>query len=215
MGDTDNGRSGYYRTIARALLERRGAPFALSPRDQSAIASWEERRIPLAVVLEGVDRAFEGHRARGRPARSFTLSGCERQVDAAFAQHRDRAAGAGPAAAATGARRDKIDRARREIEAALPALAADDAEIAGLLREALGVLAAPGPDEDALERIDERIEAVLWARATEGDKAAAEAGLRRELRGARPGGPADLVRRQVVRAARDGRRIPRASLFYH
>jgi hypothetical protein len=215
MDAEDNGQSGYYRTIARAFLERRGAPFVLSPKDQAAIGSWEERRIPLCAVLEGIERAFDGFKARGRGAKGFSLSYCERQVDAAFAQHRDRSAGKRSGKAAAGPGPDKKESARREIEKALRALPPDDAEVSRLLREALDALAGPRPDAAALERIDEGIEAVLWARATAAEKAAAEAELNRELRSRRTGGFEVLVRRQVVKAARAGRRIPHVSLFYY
>lgn len=215
MDAEDNGQSGYYRTIARAFLERRGAPFILSPKDQAAIASWEERRIPLRAVLDGIERAFDGLKARGRGARGFSLSHCERQVDAAFAQHRDRSAGKRGGKAAAGPGPDKKTGACREIEKALRALPPDDAEISRLLREALDLLAGQGPDDAELERIDEGIEDVLWDRATAAEKAAAEAELDRELRSRRTGGRDDLVRRQVVKTARAGRRVPHVSLFYY
>jgi hypothetical protein len=212
MDAEDKGQSGYYQTIARAFLERRGAPFFLSPKDQAVVARWEDRRIPLGVVLEGIGRAFDGLVARGRGAKGIALSYCERQVDAAFAQQRDRTAGQreGGAPAPRLSKRDKV---RREIEKALPALA--DPVIAGLLQTALGLLAGPKPDEAALERLDAEVEEILWSRATEEEKAAAEAEFRRDLRGRRPVGLAEIVRRNVVKAARAGLKIPHISFYYH
>lgn len=214
MDAEDKGQSGYYQTIARAFLERRGAPFFLSPKDQAVVAGWEDRRIPLRVVLEGIGRTFDGLISRGRGTKGITMSFCERQVDAAFAQHRDRTAGRRRAATAE-PRLTKQERVRREVEKALPAFSSADPEIAGLLRAALGLLAAPRPDEAALERLDAEVEGILWSRATGEEKTAAEAEVRRELRGRRPGGLADIVRRNVVKAARAGLKIPHISLFYH
>ena len=57
-------QSEYYRRIAKEFLQRRGAPFFLSPRDMAVIAGWEARRVPLAAVLEGIDRAFERSKSR-------------------------------------------------------------------------------------------------------------------------------------------------------
>jgi hypothetical protein len=214
MTDQDKDRSGYYQSIARALLERRGAPFLLSPRDQALIASWETRRIPLRVVLEAIGRTFDEFRSRGRATRGVPLGRCERHVDEAFAQHRDRAAGGrGPAGAA--GKPAKAARVRREIEKALEGPAGGDGDVAALLRQALAALEAPRPDEAVLERIDGDVEELLWGRATAAEKAAAEAEARRELRG-RPRAAVDsAVRRLVVKAARAGRRIPHVSLFYH
>ncbi|HPW17203.1 MAG TPA: hypothetical protein PLP83_02350 [Candidatus Aminicenantes bacterium] len=199
MTEDDKDRRGYYQAIARAFLERRGAPFLLSPRDQALIASWEARRIPLRVVLEGIGRTFDGLRSRGRSARGVPLGRCEKQVDEAFAQHRDRGAGGrGPAAAA--GRPDKAARVRREIEKALEGPAGEDAEVAVLLRRALDVLGAGRPDEAALERTEEDIEELLWVRAAAAEGAAAEDAAGRRL---------------AVRAARAALRVPHVSLFYH
>jgi hypothetical protein len=214
MNAEDRGQSGYYQTIARAFLERRGASFFLSPRDQSVVAGWEEKRIPLRVVLEGIDRTFDGLVARGRGTKGVSLSFCERQVEAAFAQHRDRSAGRRKAAAAEPSS-NKKDKARREIERAVDALASADPEISRLLRTALAALDAAKPDEAALERIDAEVEEILWAGATAADRATAEADVRRELRGRRSEGLAEMVRRKVVKASRAGRRIPPVSLFYY
>lgn len=214
MTDDDKNRSGYYQAIGRAFLERRGAPLLLSPRDQALIASWEAREIPLRVVLEAVGRTFDELRSRGRGMRGVPLTRCERHVEEAFAQHRDRAAGGrrpGGAAAEAG----KAVRIRKEIEKALQGPAAGDADITALLRQALAALEAARPEEAALERVDEAIDEVLWGRATPREKAAAEAEARRELRGRPRSGLDAAVRRLVVKAARAGRRVPHVSLFYH
>lgn len=212
MDTEDKEQSGYYQTIARELLARRGAPFFLSPRDQSTIASWESRRVPLRIVLEGIGRAFDGLKTRGRGTKGVSLAFCDRQVDAALAQHLDRSAGRRSTA---GPRPGKKDRARREVEKGLRCLAPDDRETARLLEAALAVLAAPKPDEAALERIDAEVEDLLWGRATGSEKGAAEAEARKELRGRRPEGLEAMVRRQVIKESRDGRKIPHVSLYYY
>jgi len=215
MTDDDKDRSGYYQSIARAFVERRGAPFLLSPRDQALIAAWEARRIPLRVVLEAIERTFDDLRRRGGPARGVPLSRCERHVDEAFTQHRDRRAG-GRAPEAAALKPAKPGRARREIAKALDGPAAGDGEIAALLRAALSALDAPGgPDEAALERIEAGIEELLWAQATDEEKAAAAAEARRELRGRAVAQIEAASRRLVVKAARAGRRVPHVSPFYH
>ncbi|OGD20138.1 MAG: hypothetical protein A2Y70_04955 [Candidatus Aminicenantes bacterium RBG_13_64_14] len=212
MDTEDKGQSGYYQTIAREFLARRGAPFFLSPRDQSAIASWESRRVPLRVVLEGIGRAFDGLKTRGRGTKGISLAHCDRQVDDALAQHLDRSAGRRNTA---GPRPRKKDRARREVEKGLHGLAPDDREIARLLEAALEILDAPKPDEAALERIDSEVEELLWGRATGSEKGAAEAEARKGLRGRRPEGIEAMIRRQVVKELRAGRKIPHVSLYYY
>jgi len=212
MNSEDSGQSGYYQTIAREFLKRRGAPLLLSPRDQAVIAAWEEKRAPLDIVLEGIGRTFDGLRARARGTRGVSLAFCERQVEAALAQHRDRSAGRRIAA---GPRPDKREKARKEVEKARRGLPSDDREVARLLDAAMAVLAEPEPDEAALERIDAEVEEVLWSLATGPERSAAEAEARKELRGRRSAGFEAAVRRKVVKAARAGRRIPHVSLFYY
>jgi hypothetical protein len=212
MSDEDNGQSGYYRTIAREFLRRRGAPLLLSPRDQAVIAAWEAKRVPLDVALEGIGRAFDGLRARGRPARDVSLAYCDRQVEAALAQHKDRAAGRRGAA---GVRPDKRGRALKEVAQARRGLGGEDEEMARLLDAALAVLAVDRPDEATLDRVDAEVEKVLWDRASEAEKRQAESEVRRDLRGRKPAGLEAAVRRKVVQAARAGRKIPHVSLFYY
>ena len=116
MDDDRRGQSGYYQEIARAFLERRGGPFFLSPKDQAMIAAWEDKRSPSASSSRASARTFERLQAAGpgNEGRSPWPS-ASAQVEAAFAQHRDRGRrpAEGPGAAP---RSDKEDKARREIE---------------------------------------------------------------------------------------------------
>lgn len=211
----DKGQSGYYQEIARAFFARRGGPFFLSPKDQAAIAAWEAKKIPLDVVLEGLGRTFDDLKARGRTTRTVSLVFCDRNVEAAFAQHRDRAAGRHGGHAAAPRADKKEDRARREIRRALEGLPAGDTEMKRLLEKALETLAAARPDADELERIEAEIEEALWAGATAAEKAEAETETRHALKGRKPGGFEDAVRRRIVLTARARRRVPHTALHYY
>ncbi|MBN2265573.1 MAG: hypothetical protein JW775_07155 [Candidatus Aminicenantes bacterium] len=213
--DGASGQSGYYREIARAFLERRGGPYILSPRDQAAIAAWEAGRVPLGVVLEGIGRTFDKLKARGRGTKGLSLAFCDREVEAAFAQHKDRAAGR-RGTATSGARPSKGDRARREIGQALEALAGDRSGIGRLLVQALEAWSSPQPDAAALERIDAEIEERLWLTASEADRAEVEAQAPGRPAGPKTGGGADTtVRRRVVMAVRARRRIPHVAPHFY
>ncbi len=212
--DDENGQSGYYREIARAFLGRRGGALLLSPKDQAAIAAWEDQRIPLRVVLEGIVRTFEGLKARGRATKAVSLTFCDREVTAAFAQHRDRAAGRRKAQEA-GPRSDKRDRARREIGQAVEALTPEDALVKRLLREALAALSDSPADEATLERLETEIEEALWSGAAAADKAEASADAAEGPRARRPAVSGEDLRRRVVMTERARRRIPHVSLHYY
>ena len=59
----------YARAIERRWAQCLDRPVVLSPRDWARITEWFERAIPLQVVLEAIDAAFEtrGSRVRARP----------------------------------------------------------------------------------------------------------------------------------------------------
>jgi len=212
--DRDKEQSGYYQEIARVFLARRGGALLLSPKDLSTIAAWEEKKVPLDAVVEGIGRTFEVLKARGRATRTVSLAFCDRQVEAAFDQHRDRAAGRRTDPGA-GAGTGKTAKVRGEIARALGTLAAGDLEMRRLLQAAFEALAAPRPDPAALERIDAEIEEALWAGATAAEKAGAETESLKAHKGRKPAGFEATVRRRAVMAARARRRLPHVSLHYY
>jgi hypothetical protein len=205
-------QSEYYRRIAKEFLQRRGAPFFLSPKDMAVIAGWEARRVPLAAVLEGVDRAFERSKSRARGTRGISLTLCEREVERALEQHRDRSAGR---RGSDGPRADKQERARREVERALRESSPEDADLADLYGAALKALSSAPPDEEALDRIETSIESLLYDRATSEDTAHAVRLSRRDLPDGKPEEVESLSRTRVVKAMRKAGRVPYVSLFYY
>ena len=212
MNTEDNGQSGYYQTIAREFLARRGAPFLLSPRDQAAIAAWEAKRVPLDVVLEGIGRTFDGLKARAGGPKGVSLAFCERQVEAALAQHRDRSAGRGSAA---GPRPDKKDRARREVEKGLRGLGPDDGRSPACSRRPWRSWPRPSPTRPRSNGSTPRSKRSSGA----GRRAARRARPRpRSARDSAAGGPTGSRPRSGGRSSRqprDGRKIPHVSLYYY
>jgi len=209
----DREQSGYYQAIAREFLRLRGAPFFLSPRDLAVVAGWEEEGIPLEVVLEGIGRVFEAGRAPARSRKGFTLAHCRAQVRKAMAQHVDRAAGRRRSEAKP--RSEKSARARAEAEAFLRRLPSGHEPLRPLFDTALGLLAQPSPDEAALEKIDDDVDAALWDHSSEDERDALKRRMTRELAGKSGADPKTAVRTRLVKTAREGLRIPYVSLFYY
>jgi hypothetical protein len=56
----DPGLEAYVEAIEAHFRARRGADHPLSPRDFALARSWHEAGVPLATVLVGIDRAFDG-----------------------------------------------------------------------------------------------------------------------------------------------------------
>jgi hypothetical protein len=87
-------KSFYFQEIARTFFGLRGAPFVLSSRDMVAISSWEEEGIPLRIVLEGIERAFENYRKRAFRGRKIpSLSFCQPEILRTYAEFKDREVG--------------------------------------------------------------------------------------------------------------------------
>lgn len=76
--------------MERAFVARRGGAAVASPADWQLILDWERRGVPLPVVLEGLDRAFE---RRLSPSPRLALRACAGPVETAFAAYRRRRAG--------------------------------------------------------------------------------------------------------------------------
>jgi hypothetical protein len=205
-------QSDYYQTIAREFLRRRGAPFFLSPRDLDLIASWEERRVPLDVVLEGLGRAFDVVRDRSRGTRRLGLPFCRVQVEKALAQHLDRKAGGRVSARP---RSDKRVMARASAETLLHSLPAEEKELSVQFRKALEVLRSASPDEDSLERIDAEVDGLLVASASAEDFEEAKRRVLTEFPGRSREETEAMVRTRLVQRLRVERKIPYVSLFHY
>jgi len=81
----------YYAAIERYFVSLRGSPLFIAPRDWQLIHSWLQKQIPLEVVKEGLDRAFEKRKST-RPVRG--LSYCRQTVESTYRRHCEALTGA-------------------------------------------------------------------------------------------------------------------------
>jgi hypothetical protein len=205
-------RGDYYRTIAEAFLRRRGAPYFLSPRDLALIAEWEEKKIPLAAVLEGISGAFERRRGRADRGRILGLAFCARSVEMAWSQNRERRAGGRRSAAS---RAGKRERAKVEAERFLRSLPDDHPGLKVLYERGAGILGSERPDEGVLEELDEETDEILWASASPEEKERWRRTARREVAAWPCRDIEEITRSLFITASRTERKIPYLSLFYY
>ncbi|MHB8055432.1 MAG: hypothetical protein ACYDH3_09310 [Candidatus Aminicenantales bacterium] len=209
------GRERYFRGISGRFIALRGAPFSLSPADLALISAWESAGIPLDIVLEGIEEAFVVRPGRSRaPGKIRALSFCRTSVERAFARHRDRSVG--EKRADIGGRTEKKRCAvRAEAEDFLRRAPAAVSALRPEYEEALRVLAAEKPDTEALERLDETIEAALRAAAGPDERREAETTVGRDhprLRGEAKRAAVEIL---MVKNIREKFKVPRVSLFYY
>ncbi len=206
-------KSVYFREVAKAFLDRRGAPFLLSARDLAIISEWEKRAVPLKAVLEGIERAFEGGGAGRHPSgKVMSLAFCQPQVEKAFARYRDRRAGA---EARVRPRAGKKKRAAAEVDRFLASLPAEAAELGALFARAASILAADVPDEEALERVDSEVDEVLVRAVPDKEKEATERRLRDEHPGRRKAEREVILAATIAKQRREQLQVPYVSLFHY
>lgn len=75
----------YYSAVEEAFSRRRGAPLLLSPRDWGLISDWQRRKIPLRIVLQGIENCFDAFDRRAPGARRINSLGyCRQEVLSLF-----------------------------------------------------------------------------------------------------------------------------------
>lgn len=85
----------YYTEVEDTFVRRRGAHMLVSPLDWALIESWKEIGIPLAVVLRGIERAFDAFDKQPRRHRKVnSIFYCQQSVEESFAEHRQSMVGA-------------------------------------------------------------------------------------------------------------------------
>lgn len=209
----ENERGRYYREIAAAFLRHRGAPFFLSAKDLDLVSKWETSGLPLPVVLEGIEGAFDATRPGARPrGKVLSLAYCEIPVARAWERHRDRKVGGTRKAPEP---RDRKAAVRKEIDRFLAAVPPGLEALRGTFLAAGEALDTGGPSDEALERLDEKVEDGLRAGASAEAAAAAREAVRAEH--------GKLARAELEKAAavllakrlRAEFKVPYLSLFYY
>lgn len=84
----------YFTEIEDAFIRRRGRHLLLSPLDWALIESWKEMGVPLHVALRGVETAFDSFESKPRRRTVKSLLYCQEEVEAQFAEWRERQTGA-------------------------------------------------------------------------------------------------------------------------
>jgi hypothetical protein len=77
----------YFTEIEDAFIRRRGKHLLLSPLDWALIEGWQERGIPLHLVLRAIETVFDGFDNQPNQNRSIkSLFYCREEVEAQYAE---------------------------------------------------------------------------------------------------------------------------------
>jgi hypothetical protein len=77
----------YFTEIEDAFIRRRGKNLFLSPLDWALIEGWQERGIPLHIVIRAIETVFDGFDKQPNQNRTIkSLFYCREEVEAQFAE---------------------------------------------------------------------------------------------------------------------------------
>lgn len=77
----------YFTEIEETFIRRRGKNLMLSPLDWALMESWQEREVPLHIVLRGIEKVFDTadkQTARKRSVKSLTY--CKEEIEAQYSE---------------------------------------------------------------------------------------------------------------------------------
>lgn len=76
----------YFTEIEDAFIRRRAKHLLLSPIDWAMMETWQERGIPLHIVLRGIESVFDHFDKNPRPRTIKSLLFCREEIEAQFAE---------------------------------------------------------------------------------------------------------------------------------
>ena len=77
----------YFSEIESAFIRRRGRNLLLSPLDWALIEAWQEREVPLHIILRGIEKVFDA--ADKQPGRTRTIKSlnyCREEIEAQYSE---------------------------------------------------------------------------------------------------------------------------------
>ncbi len=227
----------YFTEIEETFIRRRGKNLLLSPLDWALIESWQEREVPLHIILRGIERVFD--LIDKQPNRKRTVKSlfyCKEEIEAQYAEWLESQVGAAAEVRSeeSGVRSEKAEESslfsREAIEAHLKQVSIDlqtakaqtNGDLCETLERVSGRLAEVGGNytnaeslEETLEKLDAMIDETLL-KTTETDELKTQ--VEKQIASYRNKMDADVFQRtfdlMLLKKLRDRAEIPRLSLFY-
>lgn len=124
----------YFTEIEDTFIRRRGKNLFVSPLDWALIETWQDRGIPLHIVIRAIESVFDVYDKQPAGTRSIkSLFYCREEIEVQYAEWMRSQAGKSAGAAADGDAAFSADAIREHISSATEKLRSID--IAGLQEE--------------------------------------------------------------------------------
>lgn len=224
----------YFTEIEETFIRRRGKNLLLSPLDWALIESWQEREVPLHIILRGIERIFDLIDKQPNRKRSVkSLFYCKEEIEAQYAEWLESQVGVGesqPSEFGSGQSEktelfsdEAIDAHLKQVSADLEsAKAAADGDLRETLERVLIRLAEVSEKyesaeklEESLEKLDNLIDETLL-KTSETDELKAQ--VEKQIASYRNKMDAEVFQRtfelMLLKKLREKAQIPRLSLFY-
>lgn len=216
----------YFTEIEDTFIRRRGKHLLLSPVDWAMIEGWQDRGVPLHIVIRGIETVFDGHDKKQKTRTVKGLLFCHEEIEAQYAEWLTSQAGRGKETEET---TDPIDRdaVRTQIRKAIEALndprdeaLKEDFERARLRLEEL---LENFPDDmevcdKSLNDIENHLSRALLTKSDPDVRKRIEDEVSAQLKTYKSGMPKDAYMQtfelMMLRRLREEYELPRLSLFY-
>ncbi|HEY0051317.1 MAG TPA: hypothetical protein VGB68_18620 [Pyrinomonadaceae bacterium] len=226
----------YFSEIEETFNRRRGKYLFLSPLDWALIESWQERGVPLHIILRGIEKVFDGVDNQPKRRRSVkSLMYCREEIEAQYEEWLERQVGKsqtdGDGAAETEIETSLFsdENVKTHLENAAQSLTRAQAKAKGELREVLLRVSARLAEleksfndaenlESALGDLEHLIDAALLETADEKTLASLKAETDKLMAQYRGKMEKEVYDRtfdlMLLKTLREAAEIPRLSLFY-
>lgn len=216
----------YFTEIEETFVRRRGKHLLLSPIDWAMIEGWQDRGIPLHIVIRAIESVFDGYDKNPGPRSIKGLLYCREEVEAQFLEWNSMQAGKGDGSN-EGSLAFSPERIVKHIEDVIsqlkqsenPDLSDDIERAVSRLRELSSQHSNDIETADqALSDIESFLEHALLTKTDSSRRAEFEGEIANELKPYKsemtPEAREQTARVLLLKRLRDEERIPRLSLFY-
>ena len=217
----------YFTEIEETFVRRRGKHLLLSPIDWAMIEGWQERGIPLHVVIRAIESVFDGYDKNPGPRSIKGLLYCREEVEAQFKEWSDLQAGKAGAGSNDGSPEFSPERIVEHINDVITQLESsqtpelkDDIEraVARLKQLAIDYSNDLEMADRSLSDVENLLENALLTKLDRERIAAVEKDIAGQLRPYKSEMDADAYKQtsrvMILKRLRDEEAIPRLSLFY-
>ncbi len=187
----------YYQEIAERFFYWTGKGPFLSPKDMTLVDYWRKKNIPLNIVLEAIDEAFENFKPQSLRKEVKTLYFCNKKVLRAYKRYLERKVGLKKGKEIS--KDEKMENALKEINSFLDNLPQELKFLRPVYERGLKLI--KNNKEEELEELDNEVESLIL-------KNYADKGELNEENN-------DIFKKKLIKEFRRKYKIPYLSLFYY